>query len=169
MKGLSALIDKYEPKNENEKTNKTIEENINKVNNRSISKEKTDRENKFKTQSAKVLLRVASPTPNITKKPINSPKNNDANIKKTEELLETFYNNLGHYYFTKILKIFEKYCYFGKINTSFEMDFSQFVTFMTQNSMYDKTLDKTYCELIFNKIKGQNKCKIYFIFFSIEF
>jgi hypothetical protein len=74
-------------------------------------------------------------------------------------MLESFYNNLGHDYYTKLLKIFEKYCYYGKVNTSFDMDFSQFVTFMTQNSMYDKTLDKTYCELIFNKIKGQNKCK----------
>jgi hypothetical protein len=102
-----------------------------------------------------------SPGKNI-KKPINPPKNN-VNIKETKHHLEVFYNNLGHHYYTQILKIFEMYCYFGKINTNFEMDFSQFTTFMQQNSMYDKTLDKTYSELTFNKIKGLNKCKKIFI------
>ena len=115
------------------------------------------RRNRF-DKSRMNKTRFVSPFSNTLKKPINSPKNNE-NIKETEGLLETFYNNLGHDYYTKILKIFEKYCYYGKVNTNFEMDFSQFATFMFQNSMYDKTLDKTYCELIFNKIKGQNKRK----------
>lgn len=40
------------------------------------------------------------------------------------------------------------------------MDYSQFNTFMTENNMYDnKNIDKTHSELIFNKIKGQNKRK----------
>ena len=53
-------------------------------------------------------------------------------------MLEAFYSNVGHDYYTKILKIFEKYCQYGKINSSFGMDYSQFSTFMIQNNLYDQ-------------------------------
>ena len=85
-------------------------------------------------------------------------------------MLENYYNNLGHDYYTKILKIFEKYCHFGKVNSSFGMDYSQFSTFMTQNNMYDgMSVNKTDSELIFNKVKGQNKCKIIYFYINCCF
>ena len=73
-------------------------------------------------------------------------------------MLDAYYNNLGHDYYTKILKVFEKYCHYGKVNQSVGMDYSQFSTFMQQNNMYDeKNINKISSELVFNKIKAQNK------------
>ena len=95
--------------------------------------------------------------PNNLRKPINSPRNTSDNIKRSEDMLDLYYNNLGHDYYTKILKIFEKYCHHGKVNNSIGMDYSQFSTFMQQNNMYEGDINKTNSELIFNKIKGQNK------------
>lgn len=158
LKGLSQLIERYDSKQEK------VEEDLNRSQSPLDKTERSirvpSRDNKFSQKTQRIMDKIHSPTPNIKAKPINSPKNM-VDIKRTEELLESFYNNLGHDYYTKILKIFEKYCYYGKVNTNFEMDFSQFTTFMAQNDMYDKSLDKSYCELIFNKIKGQNKCKLY--------
>lgn len=118
-----------------------------------------------KTNTANIMVNkkqipkhAASFNEKSNKKPINSPKNND-NLKKSEEMLEAFYANVGHDYYTKILKMFEKYSQYGKVNSSFNMDYTQFSTFMTQNQMYDKNIEKTYSELIFNKIKGLNKRK----------
>lgn len=143
LKGLSILIAKFESGNEKEK------EEVNTP----IS---DDRENKFiKERNAMIMSKIFSPKHTNKPKPINSPKNYED--KRSEDLLESFYSNLGHEYYTKILKIFEKYCFFGKVNTNFEMDFSQFSTFMKQNGMYDSNLEEQSCALIFNKIKGSNK------------
>ena len=120
---------------------------------------KTTNKETYNDKKSKLLSKITSPNIVIKSKPINCPKNNDESRIRID-LLESFYTNLGHDYYTKILKIFEKYCFYGKLNTSFEMDFSQFTTFLQQNKMYDSNIDKTSSELIFNKIKGQNKCKI---------
>ncbi len=56
-----------------------------------------------------------------------------------------------------LIRIFEKYCFFGKTNTNFLMDFSQFSNFMSQNNLYDKSITKVNSELIFNKVKNTNK------------
>lgn len=123
---------------------------------------KTTNKISYNEKKSKLLSKITSPNIVIKSKPINCPKNND-DTRIRIDLLESFYTNLGHDYYTKILKIFEKYCFYGKLNTSFEMDFSQFTTFLQQNKMYDSNIDKTSSELIFNKIKGQNKCKFIFI------
>lgn len=82
---------------------------------------------------------------------------NDPPSKSCEEMLESMYESLGHTNYTRILQLFEKYCHFGKVNTSYGMDYSQFSTMLSQNELYDSTFEKTYCELTFNKVKGQNK------------
>ncbi len=126
-------------------------------NNLRIIKEDEKGEEKHEERTKrKKGFRPLSPPANQNK-PINSPRNNE-DLKRTEGMLDAYYNNLGHDYYTKILKIYEKYCHHGKVNQSIGMDYSQFSTFMQQNNMYDGVnITKTTSELIFNKIKGQNK------------
>lgn len=167
MKGLSILIENFEGKiDPNPKIMKQLElESKEMIDSKPLLKLNQSLIDDDSNQRVEIVnklkkLRSSSPQLDKAKKPINSPKNNE-NLKKTEEMLEAFYSNVGHDYYTKILKIFEKYCQYGKISSSFGMDYSQFSTFMIQNNLYDhKNLDKTNSELIFNKIKGQNKSKI---------
>lgn len=85
--------------------------------------------------------------------------------------LENLYYNLGHEVYTKLINIFEKYCFYGKTYTNFNMDYSQFSTFMSQNKICDKQLPKSQTELIFNKVRNNNKsiCFEEFIVILIEF
>ena len=97
-----------------------------------------------------------------------APSNN-SNNRPNEEILEAIYNKLGHEVYTKLLSVFEKYCLYGKGNSNFSMDYSQFTTFMTQNNMYDSNLNKQNTELTFNKIKSHNKGYNYYIIYLISF
>lgn len=187
LKGLSKVIDEFEGKeildrkflsNKSVVLNTDMNENIDneesqiRKNNNNISNnfmtnnnilkiikedERGEERNELEQKKKRKGYRPNSPPAN-NNKPINSPKNNDDNLKRIEEMLDGYYNNLGHDYFTKVLKIFEKYCHHGKVNPSIGMDYSQFSTFMQQNELYDGVnITKTNSELIFNKIKGLNK------------
>jgi hypothetical protein len=79
--------------------------------------------------------------------------------------LDNLYSNLGHEVYTKLINVFEKYCFYGKTYTNFSMDYSQFSSFMSQNKVYDKQITKTQSELVFNKVRNSNKCKKYIINF----
>ncbi len=80
-------------------------------------------------------------------------KNNLVNIEK-------IYNVLGHETYLKMLRLYEKYCLFGKSFTNYKMDYSQLVEMFLQNKFYEITLPKCDIEVIFKKIKmsrGENK------------
>ena len=80
-------------------------------------------------------------------------KNNLVNIEK-------IYNILGHETYLKMLRLYEKYCLFGKSFTNYKMDYSQLVEMFLQNKFYEITLPKCDIEVIFKKIKmsrGENK------------
>ena len=81
------------------------------------------------------------------------------NLNNLISALEKIYSNLGHEIYTRLIKIYEKYCFFGKTNTNFNLDYSQFSKFMVQNEIYDKYLTKTETDIIFNKVKSIHKCK----------
>jgi hypothetical protein len=89
---------------------------------------------------------------------------NKSNNSNGDSALEKIYINLGHEMYTKIIRVFEKYCLFGKTNTNFNMDYSQFNTFMSQNLIYDDFLTKSATDVIFNKVKNFNKCKLSLMF-----
>lgn len=71
--------------------------------------------------------------------------------------LENFYNYLGHEAYIKLIKCFEKFCFFGKTVTSKQMDYTQFTNFMTKNKLYCEEIKKNQVEIAFNKIKNSNK------------
>ena len=118
-----------------------------------------------------MLIHVISPDKNQNSNMLRQISNNKKKksllshlkiIRKkidSAEMLENMYNNLGHDYYTKNIKNVRKICHFGKLNTSYGMDYSQFTSFMQQNNMHDGFIDKKFSELIFNKVKGQNKSK----------
>jgi hypothetical protein len=76
---------------------------------------------------------------------------------KKNSALENLYTKLGHQIYTMLIKIYERYCFFGKTHTNFMMDFSQFSNLMAQNDLYDENITKTNSEMIFNKVKNTNK------------
>jgi hypothetical protein len=84
--------------------------------------------------------------------------------KEQSSALDNLYSSLGHEVYTKLINIFEKYCFYGKTYTNFNMDYSQFSNFMTQNSVYDKIITKKQSDLIFNKIRNNNKCILFLTF-----
>ena len=142
LKGLTKLIDEFEGKELLENkfvSNESLidlekKENMHKSttslnNNLRIIKEDEKGEEKLEEKTKrKKGFRPLSPPANQNK-PISSPRNNE-DLKKTEGMLDAYYNNLGHDYYTRILKIYEKYCHHGKVNQSIGMDYSQFSTFM---------------------------------------
>lgn len=73
---------------------------------------------------------------------------------------EVYYKLLGHEVYTKLLTVFEKFCFYGKTFTNFTMDYSQFVSFLVKNDILNKQLTKTQAELVFNKVRKNSKCKL---------
>lgn len=80
-------------------------------------------------------------------------------IKESYDFLENIYTKLGHEVYSKFLYIFEKYCLYGKTHTNFNLDFQQFKHFTSKNEIYNELLTKNQGELIFNRVKKENKCK----------
>lgn len=80
---------------------------------------------------------------------------NKANIfsEKNSNFFEQLYQTVGHDIYTKILKLFESYCLFGKSYTNFTMEYSQFCSLFLQNKLYDFTMSKSDLEVIYNRIK----------------
>lgn len=83
--------------------------------------------------------------------------------------LENIYNLIGHEIYSKykiisakMIKIFERYCFFGKSNSNFNMDYSQFTGFLTENNVHNQIITKMQTEMIFNKIKSGSKCNFFF-------
>ena len=84
----------------------------------------------------------------------------EANVRISSfSALETLYCHLGHEVYTKIMSLFEKYCFFGRTFTNFNMDYTQFNNLFTQNNIYDEVLTKSQSDVIFNKVRNLNKCK----------
>ena len=77
----------------------------------------------------------------------------DAPTLKYLETYEKLYHCLGHDSYTNILKIFEKYCLFGKTYTKYTMEYSQFCSLFIQNNLYETTLPKSDMEVIYNRVK----------------
>ena len=48
-----------------------------------------------------------------------------------------------------MLRLYEKYCLFGKSFTNYKMDYSQLVEMFLQNKFYEITLPKCDIEVIF--------------------
>ena len=90
-------------------------------------------------------------------------KKNNIIIKEINEKYITYekiYNSLGHETYNKILRLFEKYCFYGRTFTNYKMEYSQFVAMHIDNNLYELTLPKGDIEVIYNKIKkniGENK------------
>ena len=90
-------------------------------------------------------------------------KKNNIVIKEINEKYITYekiYNSLGHETYNKILRLFEKYCFYGRTFTNYKMEYSQFVAMHIDNNLYELTLPKGDIEVIYNKIKkniGENK------------
>lgn len=90
-------------------------------------------------------------------------KKNNIIIKEINEKYlnyEKIYNSLGHETYNKILRLFEKYCFYGRTFTNYKMEYSQFVAMHIENNLYELTLPKGDIEIIYNKIKknqGENK------------
>ena len=74
-------------------------------------------------------------------------------VVEQNELYEQLYNCLGHDSYTKILKVFEYYCLFGKSYSNYTMEYSQFCSLFVQNNLYESTLPKSELEVIYNRIK----------------
>lgn len=84
-------------------------------------------------------------------------KKTNAILEKS--VLEQLYCHLGHELYTKLLKLFERYCLYAKSVTNFIMDFSQFQVMLGQNNIYDEKVTKNQMEVLFNKAKNTSKCK----------
>lgn len=74
-------------------------------------------------------------------------------LEKNANFFEQLYQAVGHDIYTKILKLFESYCLFGKSYTNFTMEYSQFCSLFLQNKLYDFTMSKSELEVIYNRIK----------------
>ena len=100
-------------------------------------------------------------------------KKNNIIIKEINEKYENYekiYNSLGHETYNRILRLFEKYCYYGRTFTNYKMEYSQFVAMHIDNNLYELTLPKSDIEVIYNKIKnniGENKDVSFEDFFFI--
>lgn len=100
-------------------------------------------------------------------------KKNNIIIKEINEKYENYeriYNSLGHETYNRILRLFEKYCYYGRTFTNYKMEYSQFVAMHIDNNLYELTLPKGDIEVIYNKIKnniGENKDVSFEDFFFI--
>lgn len=92
---------------------------------------------------------------NFEEKLVQSIINADNPNQNKEETIffENLYSIIGHYSYTKILKLFEKYCMFGKTITNYTMEYSQFCSLFSQNKLYEKTLPKSDLEVIYNRVK----------------
>ena len=91
----------------------------------------------------------------INKEPAINPKV----ANEIKPIYEQMYHCLGYDTYKTILKVFEKYCLFGKTFTNYTMEYSQFCSLFTQNNLYESTLTKEVMEVIYNKVKKNTENK----------
>lgn len=167
MKGLKSLVEEFfKKRDENDAYRKkmVLNNNINSdgkgdpkelFTEQSEIKKATDSTHHYSSHNSNLA------TLSITNKDCYNNNTIIETISKKKDNLESLYNSLGHESYTQLLKLFEKYCYFGKTFTNFSMDYSQFCSLFQQNKLNEKiTIAKGDLEVIYNKIKkttGVNK------------
>ena len=97
-------------------------------------------------------------------------KKNSHNSKLQDDkgnLLENYYNYLGHEAYVKLLTSFDKFCSYGKTVSNNLMDYSQFNNYMSKNNLYSDEIKKNQVDVIFNKTRNNNKSINFTDFISI--